>query len=231
MNNIKDEGLISLAEAVYYHRNLGVLSLAGNKIGDSGCTALMTAMMDSQKKYGEPHRMKHLQLSNNLIGDPGAKAMARMIRKNETVEMISLNSNLLTDKGVGYILEVAEKHALPIKSLMLAQNQISSKTLIKLAEYLAKVSHEVEIDLSFNKLITGKGIMALLQTPFPIEIQEFSVVKKDRSAPVEEEGDAVPAASSAATVASPSAAAAPAAAVTPAVTPTATAAATATAPS
>jgi len=207
MNNIKDEGVIALAEAVYYHRNLGVLSLAGNKIGDAGCAALMTAMMDSQKKYGEPHHMKHLQLSNNLIGDPGAKALARMIRKNETVEQISLNGNLLTDKGVGYILEVAEKHALPLKSLMLAQNQISSKTLVRLADYLSKVSHEIEIDLSFNKLITGKGVTALLQThQFPVEIQEFSIIKKDRSAPVEEENLDVAAAPSAA--ASPSAAAA-----------------------
>lgn len=186
-NKIKDEGLIALAEAVYYHRNLEVLSLAGNQIGDSGCAALMTAMMDSQKKTGEPHRMKHLQLSNNLIGDPGAKALARMIRKNETVEMLSLSCNSLTDKGVGYILEVADKHALPLKSLMLARNQLSSKTLIKLAEYLQKVDREVEIDLGENKLITGKGVQAILATHVPIEIQDFRIVKKDKNAALEVE--------------------------------------------
>jgi len=186
-NKIKDEGLIALAEAVYYHRNLEVLSLAGNQIGDAGCAALMTAMMDSQKKTGEPHRMKHIQLSNNLIGDPGAKAIARMIRKNETVEMLSLSCNNLTDKGVGYILEVADKHALPIKSLMLARNQLSSKTLIKLADYLTKVDREVEIDLGENKLITGKGVQAILATSVPIEIQDFRIVKKDKNAALEAE--------------------------------------------
>jgi len=184
-NKIKDEGLVALAEAVYYHRNLGVLSLAGNQIGDKGCAALMTAMMDSQKKTGEPHNMKHLQLSNNLIGDPGAKSLARMIRKNDTVEMLSLSFNNLTDKGVGYILEVCEKHALPIKSFMLAKNQISSKTLIKLAEYLTKTDREIEIDLGDNKLITGKGIQAILATSVPIEIQDFRIVKKDKNAVVE----------------------------------------------
>jgi Ran GTPase-activating protein (RanGAP) involved in mRNA processing and transport len=186
-NKIKDEGLIALAEAVYYHRNLEVLSLAGNQIGDAGCSALMTAMMDSQKKTGEPHRMKHLQFSNNLVGDPGAKALARMIRKNETVEMLSLSCNSLTDKGVGYILEVADKHALPLKSLMLARNQLSSKTLIKLAEYLTKVDREVEIDLGENKLITGKGVQAILATHVPIEIQDFRIVKKDKNAALEAE--------------------------------------------
>lgn len=30
----------------------------------------------------------------------GAKALARMIRKNETVEMLSLSCNNLTDKGL-----------------------------------------------------------------------------------------------------------------------------------
>lgn len=186
-NKIKDEGLAALAEAVYYHRNLEVLSLAGNQIGDAGCTALMTAMMDSQKKTGEPHRMKHLQLSNNLIGDPGAKALARMIRKNETVEMLSLSCNNLTDKGVGYILEVADRHALPIKSLLLARNQLSSKTLIALAEYLTKVDREVEIDLGENKLITGKGVQAILAAGVPIEIQDFRIVKKDKHAALEPE--------------------------------------------
>lgn len=196
-NKIKDEGLIALAEAVYYHRNLEVLSLAGNQIGDAGCSALMTAMMDSQKKTGEPHRMKHLQLSNNLIGDPGAKALARMIRKNETVEMLSLSCNNLTDKGVGYILEVAEKHALPLKSLMLARNQLSSKTLIKLADYLTKVDREVEIDLGENKLITGKGVQAILATSVPIEIQDFRIVKKDKNAALEAELVEEPAAAAA----------------------------------
>ena len=32
-NSIKDEGVIALAEAVYEHRNLSVLGLAGNNIG------------------------------------------------------------------------------------------------------------------------------------------------------------------------------------------------------
>jgi Ran GTPase-activating protein (RanGAP) involved in mRNA processing and transport len=186
-NKIKDEGLIALAEAVYYHRNLGVLSLAGNQIGDSGCAALMTAMQDSQKKTGEPHNMKHIQLSNNLIGDPGAKALARMIRKNDTVEMLSLSFNNLTDKGVGYILDVAEKHALPLKSLMLAKNQLSSKSLIRLADYLTKIDREIEIDLGENKLITGKGVQAILATSVPIEIQDFRIVKKDKNAAVEPE--------------------------------------------
>lgn len=204
-NKIKDEGLIALAEAVYYHRNLEILSLAGNQIGDSGCSALMTAMMDSQKKTGEPHRMKHLQLSNNLIGDPGAKALARMIRKNETVEMLSLSCNSLTDKGVGYILEVAEKHALPLKSLMLARNQLSSKTLIRLADYLSKVDREVEIDLGENKLITGKGVQAILATNVPIEIQDFRIVKKDKNAALEVELVEEPTSAAAATADSPTA--------------------------
>lgn len=115
-NQLKDEGVIALAEATYYHRNLASLSLCGNNIGDPGCVALMTAMMDSQKKFGTPHEFKHIELSNNLIGDPGIKAIARLIRKNDTVESIALTSNLITDKGVGYIFEVAQKHTIPVNS-------------------------------------------------------------------------------------------------------------------
>jgi Ran GTPase-activating protein (RanGAP) involved in mRNA processing and transport len=34
-NSLKDEGVIALAEAVYHHRNLSVIGLAGNNIGNT----------------------------------------------------------------------------------------------------------------------------------------------------------------------------------------------------
>lgn len=188
-NNIKDEGLCVLSETLYYHKNLSTLSLAGNRIGDVGISALCQAMIDSQKNSQDnaPHAMKHMQLSDNLIGDAGAKIIARMIRKNNTVEHISMSSNRLTDKGANYLLEVASKHELKIKTFEFAENQISSKTLLSIASILPKWDHEVEFDLSNNKLITSKGVMAILTTPVPMEVRDFAFVKKDHNTSKEED--------------------------------------------
>lgn len=207
-NTLKDEGLTALAEAVYDHRNLQHMSLTSNGIGDVGCLALMTALMDSQKKSdGAPHVWPRLDLANNLIGDPGAKAIARFVRKNPTVEVISLNSNILTDKGIGYILEVATKHKLPIKELLVADNQISSKTAAKLAMFMASIDHELTVDLSFNKLISRKGVMTLLETNVPLEFRHFFLVKKDTEAPDLASPSSGSAAAAPAAVAAPAAAA------------------------
>jgi Ran GTPase-activating protein (RanGAP) involved in mRNA processing and transport len=140
----------------------------------------MSAMMDSQKKHGDAHVLPSLELSNNLVGDPGAKAIARMIRKNTTVEHLLLNSNLLTDKGLAYIFEVAIKHNLKIRSLHVADNQISSKSAEELTKMLAGAPHEMTVDLSLNKLISRKGIATILSADVPMEFKEFYFIKKDR---------------------------------------------------
>jgi hypothetical protein len=181
-NSLKDEGVIALAEAVSCHRNLSVLGLAGNNISDPGCVAIMTALMEGQKKHGDAHCLPILELSNNLIGDPGAKAIARMIRKNTSVEHLLLNSNLLSDKGLGYIFDVAIKHQLPIKSLHVADNQISTKSAESLTRLLAATPHEMTVDLSLNKLISRKGIATILSADVPMEFKQFFIIKKDKSA-------------------------------------------------
>jgi hypothetical protein len=93
---------------------------------------------------------------------------------------------LLTDKGAGYILDMMTKHKLPVKSLNLADNQISSKTAIKLSDLLSAVDHEVSVDLSLNKLISRKGVSAVLATDVPLEFRSFFIIKKDKNAAAEE---------------------------------------------
>jgi hypothetical protein len=96
------------------------------------------------------------------------------------VEHLLLNSNLLTDKGLAYIFEVAIKHNLKIRSLHVADNQISSKSAEELTKMLAGAPHEMTVDLSLNKLISRKGIATILSADVPMEFKEFYFIKKDR---------------------------------------------------
>ena len=63
------------------------------------------AMLDSQAKHGDPHFFPSIELSANKIGDLGCRALAKLVGKNNTITTLSLSSNMITDKGVGLIVE------------------------------------------------------------------------------------------------------------------------------
>eukprot|EP00462_Mataza_sp_D1_P021880 CAMPEP_0175141880 /NCGR_PEP_ID=MMETSP0087-20121206/12398_1 /TAXON_ID=136419 /ORGANISM="Unknown Unknown, Strain D1" /LENGTH=920 /DNA_ID=CAMNT_0016425439 /DNA_START=235 /DNA_END=2997 /DNA_ORIENTATION=+ len=186
-NAIGDSGAIHLAEALYYCPKLEEMSLEGCGISDSGCGALIQGMTDSQKKTGVAHHFPKIDLSENSIGDPGMKAIARFLRKNESTHTICLNSNMVTDKGLGYVVEVMSKAPqCTLKQIQLANNQISSKGLQKLASLLLKDNlGEMVMDLSFNKLISSKGVRAILDTNVNLEFSQLHVIKKDANEQLE----------------------------------------------
>ena len=125
-NQIGDQGLVSLAKSMlrlhthtdrtptllthslnndHSHRKLRRLALNGNEIGDKGVATLCQAMLVSQAEHGEPHFFPSVELSANKIGDLGCEALAKLVNKNHTITTLSLSSNLITDKGLGYIVE------------------------------------------------------------------------------------------------------------------------------
>jgi len=72
-------------------KNLTHISFARSPIEWNICNCLTTSLVTQVCR-------PPMDVFNSMV--LGAKALARMIRKNETVEMLSLSCNNLTDKGL-----------------------------------------------------------------------------------------------------------------------------------
>ena len=81
-------------------------------------------MLDSQAKHGEPHFFPSVELSANKIGDLGCKMLAKLVNKNHTITTLALSSNLITDKGLGYIVEAVSTP----RTVLINANKFGTKT-------------------------------------------------------------------------------------------------------
>ena len=96
-NNIKDEGVIALAEALRVNNTIRWLDLSCNKnIGDKGAEAL-AEMLKVNKG------LKRFDLSFNNITDKGAVALFEALKVNEVVR-INLAFNCISAKMKAVIL-------------------------------------------------------------------------------------------------------------------------------
>jgi Ran GTPase-activating protein (RanGAP) involved in mRNA processing and transport len=59
------------------------LDLSGNRIGDSGCTALARALEANST-------LEALLLSNNQIGDEGGRVLAAALRRNASLRHVDV---------------------------------------------------------------------------------------------------------------------------------------------
>lgn len=75
---LTDENLKLLIEGISINRSLLNLILSRNQITCEGALALAELLSKEQKS----HKIKEVQLDNNLIGDAGAKSMAKMLTVN-----------------------------------------------------------------------------------------------------------------------------------------------------
>ena len=96
-NNLRDEGIITLAVGISAHRTLGSLDLGFNQVGDEGTRALANALFGSA--------LHTLYLAGNHMGEDGAIALADVIRRGCAVTKLHLTGNRLGPDGVIGITE------------------------------------------------------------------------------------------------------------------------------
>lgn len=164
-NDIGDEGLTVLSEGLVEHPRLSVLSVASNRITDRGVLALTTALKKSQEVRKRPHEFSAFELGGNQISDAGAKAVAELIAKNNTVGTVNLEGNWITDAGAEALAHALVAPECRVRELNLARNQITSKGAKALATAVQAIKdRNVVLDLSANALLTQAGVQALLAT-------------------------------------------------------------------
>jgi hypothetical protein len=85
-------------EALKNNTTVNTVTVGNNKIGDSGCAALVEALKVNTT-------VKQVYLHGNVIGDAGCAALAEALKVNTTVIRVSLNRNKIGDEGSAALVE------------------------------------------------------------------------------------------------------------------------------
>ncbi|XP_063078326.1 dynein regulatory complex subunit 5 isoform X2 [Engraulis encrasicolus] len=166
----------SLGKALKACKTLKVLRIHQSKVDDEKCRLLVSYLLDHPS-------LLELNLSHNLIGDRGARAVGKLLNtsrlrslslydnqirgagaqalghalaKNTTLLSLNLRLNRLGDEGGQAIAQALLKNQ-TLLSLHLGSNQLSEPTAMALSQALAKNSTLRSINLSCNKLGADGG--------------------------------------------------------------------------
>ena len=111
-NDLRDDGVVTLAPGISAHKALTSLDLGFNNVGDEGCKALAYAMLSSSPRGEsttdgscENGTLQTLYLAGNIIGEDGALALADVIRRGCGLRKLHLTGNRLGPDGVKALTE------------------------------------------------------------------------------------------------------------------------------
>lgn len=148
-NDIKDEGVKTIAEAIGNHPRLVRVSLDFNELTSDGVKTLMECMKSTTN-------MEYIDLSNNPIGDEGAKACADYLSLSNKLTILSLNNCNILHDGNCTLCEACKGNK-TLESLSLSRNKLSKESNAMFAEMLSGGK---------NKTL---GALSLLQTLITLE--------------------------------------------------------------
>ncbi|XP_021175410.2 dynein regulatory complex subunit 5 [Fundulus heteroclitus] len=179
MFEITDRDCRSLAMAVKSCKTLKLLRLRQSQVEDEKCQVLVRYLLDhpslrhldlshnvigdgGAKAVGEllaRSKLETLDLCNNKISDPGAKAIARALSNNVTLSSLNLRLNQVGDGGGQAIAEALENNT-TLSHLHLGGNDVSWMTAVALSKVLLKNKTLKSLNLSCNNLgeIGGKAL-------------------------------------------------------------------------
>lgn len=96
--------------------------------------------------------LQKLYLSGNHIGDSGAKVIGDMLQVNSSLQVIDLNSNLISDIGVLSLSHALRRPNCNIIEFLLAVNRVSDQGARSLAESLLENQSLISLNLGVNEI-------------------------------------------------------------------------------
>ncbi|CAF1031253.1 unnamed protein product [Adineta ricciae] len=169
--NIGDEGIKYISEALHNNQRLIELDISNNAIGDIGVKYLSDALkhnqtltklilrVDREKKewydcFSYQSKSSPSTNCENRISEEGTKYLADALETNKTLRNLDLSGNRTGDAGVKYLANSLQKNQL--KELILA-NQYKNYQIGDLgAQYLADALKQntclTKLDLSSNQI-------------------------------------------------------------------------------
>ncbi|XP_041815325.1 dynein regulatory complex subunit 5 [Chelmon rostratus] len=147
-SHIEDKKCRMLVKYLLHHPSLRELDFSHNLIGDKGARAIGKLLTNS--------KLEILNLCDNDIRGPGAKAIAHALSKNSTLLSLNLRLNRLRDEG-GEAIGKALLNNHILRHLHLGGNEVTRPTAIALAKVLFQNNTLKSVNLSCNNLGVDGG--------------------------------------------------------------------------
>ncbi|XP_041832384.1 dynein regulatory complex subunit 5 [Melanotaenia boesemani] len=150
-SHVDDEKCRLLVKYLLDHPSLRELDFSHNLIGDSAARAIGKLLTRS--------KLEVLNMCNNRISGPGAKAIAHALSSNSTLLVLNLRLNRVMDEG-GQAIGKALLNNTTLSYLHLGGNDVTSVTAFALSKVLTENKTLKRINLSCNKLgeVGGKAL-------------------------------------------------------------------------
>ncbi|TBU21464.1 hypothetical protein BD309DRAFT_929998 [Dichomitus squalens] len=165
-----DAGLSSVSGAqevikqILARRSVTKLILGHNELGDSGCEELFGFL---NSDAGRNHRITHISLNSNGIGNRGLLAISRYLRDNTSLKELFLQNNKFTgnpDVAVVFALAVNASH---LETLSLTTNPLLTDTFA--AHFLplldAPYLHEIHLSVAGLTRASAPHIVEYITSP------------------------------------------------------------------
>ena len=152
---IDDQGMMSLASALEMNSSLEELDLSGNRVV-TGIGHM--ALGESLKRN---RGLKTLNISHCGIDEEGMMSLASALEMNGSLEELDLSGNRVVT-GIGHMaLGESLKRNRGLKTLNISCCGMDDQSMISLASALEMNGSLEELDLTWNRAVTGIGLMAL----------------------------------------------------------------------
>ena len=159
-NQITDNDIRTLTEAVMVNTTLQILNVSHNIISDNGVSFI--------SEYLKQNKTLHeLILSENFITDKGARLLAEAIHVSTTLQELNISKNCISKEGIMEIVKACTKHGI-LHKLACTHNNLSKSGLEGINEYIM-IREEITVQIlntSWNSICTKNDkldIKTLLQ--------------------------------------------------------------------
>ena len=151
------EGAKKLVETLQTNRTVTVLCIQNINLSDNGMAALGA--------YITNDILKELYISHNKITDEGLEFIANAIKINKSLCNFDISNNLLSGKGLVYLLEkIADAKESILKYLCVSHNNVTKSSWDSIAECLKNIFNPMEIIASWNEIVLESCIPKIKTT-------------------------------------------------------------------
>lgn len=161
--NVGDQGLYTLSQALSMTTSLKNLNLCHCNLGDEGVKVLANALLNNQS-------LQELSLNVNHIGDEGAEYLSKFLLKNSSLRDLYLAVNEIGDLGAEFLAQALLKNTSLLKLWLCGNYKMTIKGEICMRKALFKNPSLEEFDGFL--LVQGK------QNKHTLEKWRFKIQKR-----------------------------------------------------
>lgn len=143
--NCEDEGARVVCKYISINENVKFLDLMSNLISPLGCEFIGKLMAPEMKRG-----ITHLKLDHNPIGSEGMKRLGEGLRRNNTVQNLSLQYCDIDEGGARAIFEILIFQASSLEEINLSGNRLRNDGVVEVLKGASAAKKLGKLNLQDN---------------------------------------------------------------------------------